>query len=311
MLLRLEFNVISQLQVKVEADEKGVQSSLPRKRTSYQSLNDEDLLYFTGLERERFEIVYSMLEKFNPIEDNLLWCKKNALLITLHKCRHNLDFKMMEFVFEVSRILISEIFKDVIEKLHFTLKQIDIWNISFKDSKSYRCILGCAEFFVLSAGDPNVHQLTTSFYKGHPTFKLLASCDELGAVNFISDVFCGSPSNREIVVKSGLLNKLEKEDSVMADNGFNITDLLEAKGMLNIPPLLRGKEQLSEFEVMKTRIIANRRKVIENVNCRAAKNKILVTPMQKCLWPYADQIIYVSFALVNFYKPLKEEQPRF
>lgn len=57
---------------------------------------------------------------------------------------------------------------------------------------------------------------------------------------------------------------------------------------------------------MKTRIIANRRILIDNVDCRAKKNKIIATTMQKCLWPYANKKIYVCFALVNFYKPLKE-----
>lgn len=276
---------------------------------SYASLSDDNLMYFTGMERESFEILYSMVDKFAPIEDSLLWCKKDALVVTLHKIRHNLDFKMMEFVFELCRKLISEIFKEVIHKLYFVLKQIDIWNMSLKDPKSYRCILDCTEFYVVKAGDPNIHQLTFSYYKGHPTFKLMVSCDEMGAVNFISDAFVGSTSDREIVIKSGLIGKLENGDSVLADRGFDISDLLDSKGVaLNIPPFLKGKEQLSEYEVMKTRVIANRRILIENVNCRAKKNKVLVTPLQKSLWPYANKIIYVCFALVNFYKPLKEEQ---
>lgn len=250
-----------------------------------------------------------MLEKFNPVEDSMLWCKKDGLVITLHKCRHNLDFRMMEFVFELDRKFISEIFKEVIDKLYCVLKQIDIWKLSAKDPNSYRCIIDCTEFFVVRAGDPNVHQLTYSYYKSHPTFKLLVSCDESGAVNFISEAFVGSISDREIVTKSGLIEKLEKDDAVLADKGFDISDLLEGRGVtLNIPPFLRGNEQLSEFEVMKTRIIANRRILIENVNCRAKKNKIIATTMQKCLWPYANKIIYVCFGLVNFYKPLKDEQ---
>lgn len=211
--------------------------------------------------------MYRMIEKFDPIEDSMLWCKQDALIIALHKCRHNLDFKMMEFIFEVDRKFISEIFKEVIHKLYKVLKQI--WKISFSDTKSYRCILDCTEFFVVRAGDPNVHQLTFSNYKHHPTFKLLVSCDEKGSVNFISEAFVSATSDREIVVKSGILDELQQDDSILADRGFDISDLLETKGVLvNIPPFLRGKEQLSNFEVMKTRILANRRILIENINCR-------------------------------------------
>lgn len=253
----------------------GIQANLPRKRTSFSSLTEDDLIYFTGLDKERFRILFSMLEKFNPIEDSLLWCKQDALVITLFKCKHNLDFKMMEFTFELSRKLISEIFKEVIDKLYVVLNRIDIWKLSFNDSKSYRCILDCTEFFVVRADDPNVHQLTFSTYKHHTTFKLLVSCDEKGAVNFISEAFVGATSDREIVIKSGLIDKLEKGDAVMADKGFDISDLLESKGiLLNIPPFLKGNKQLSDFAVMKTRVIANKRILIENVNCRAKKNKI-------------------------------------
>lgn len=127
----------------------------------------------------------------------------------------------------------------------------------------------------------------------------------MGAVNFISDGFVGSISDREIVIRSGFLDKVENGDAVLADRGFEISNLLESKGVaINIPPLLKGKEQLSDFEVMKTRIIANKRILIENINCRAKKNKILITPIQRTLWPYANKIIYICFALVNFYKPI-------
>lgn len=76
-------------------------------------------------------------------------------------------------------------------------------------------------------------------YKHHPTFKLLVSCDEKGAVNFIFEAFVGSTSDREIVIKSGLIDQLEKGDAIMADKGFDISDLLESKGVLPyIPPFL-------------------------------------------------------------------------
>lgn len=89
----------------------------------------------------------------------------------------------------------------------------------------------------------------------------------------------------------------------MADKGFDVSDLLESKGvLLNIPPFLKGKCQLTSFEVMKTRIIANRR---INVNARAKKNKIIANTLSKNLWPLANKIVYVCFALVNFYRPLK------
>lgn len=247
-----------------------------------------------------------MLEKFNPLTESHKYCKREALLLMLFKLRHNLDFKMIEFIFQINRQDVSAIFKEVTEKLYDVLRQINIWDTSYISCKCYRCIFDCTEIFVIRLEDPSTHQLTFSFYKHRPTFKLLVSCDERGAVNYISELFVGSITDREIVIKSGILDKLKRGESILADRGFDISDLVEGKGViLNIPPFLKGKKQLSHYEVMKTRIIANRRILIENVNARAKKNKILVDPMPHCLWPLANKIVYICFSLINLYKPIK------
>lgn len=234
------------------------------------------------------------MEKFDPIEDNLFWHQRDELVIAFHKLRHNLDFKMMEFVFEVNQKPLSQVFKEVVDKLYRVFKKIVIWRISHKSSKSYRTILDFT----------STHQLTFSPNKDHPTFKLLVGCDEMGAINFISQVFVGSMSDREIMIKSGFLDIITKGDAVLAE-GFDVLDLLEEKGALvNTPPFLQGKEQLNDYEGRKTRVIANRRSVIEQIHCRARKNKILTTPLSKPLWPIADKIIYICFALTDFCKPI-------
>ena len=51
----------------------------------------------------------------------------------------------------------------------------------------------------------------------------------------------------DILLKKVVLDKLEEGDSVMADKGFNIRDLLTRKKVaLNIPPLCKGN---SPFKV--------------------------------------------------------------
>lgn len=273
---------------------------------SYASLSDSELHYLTGLDRERFEIIFRMLQKFEPLSENVFCSKHDALLMTIFKLRHNLEFKMMEFNLQINRKKISKVFTEGVKKLYSVFKRMDIWNMSDHDVGKYRCLLDCTEVFVIRMDDPAIHQLTFSTYKHHPTFKILVACDEHGAVIFISDAFPGSISDREIFIKSGILDKLKEGDAILADKGFDVSDLLEAKGvLLNIPPFLRGKCQLTSYEVLKTRMIANRRILIENVNARAKKNKIISTTMPNSLWPLANKIIYICFALVNFYKPLK------
>ena len=68
-----------------------------------------------------------------------------------------------------------------------------------------------------------------SSYKSHTTF------------GFISYAFECSISDREIVIQSGLLDKLHRGDLVLADRGFTIKDLLNKNGAnLNIPHFLVG-----------------------------------------------------------------------
>ena len=80
-------------------------------------------------------------------------------------------------------------------------------------------------------------QLTFSSYKNHNTFKALIGITPSGAISFVSTLHGGNISDRELTIRSGLLDILDPGDSVMADKGFTIADLLAAKGVsLNIPP---------------------------------------------------------------------------
>ena len=60
--------------------------------------------------------------------------------------------------------------------------------------------------------------------------------------SFIFDLYSGAISDRAITVRSGLLEKLEPMDDVMADRGFNLRDLVTKRNaILNIPQFAKGK----------------------------------------------------------------------
>ena len=58
------------------------------------------------------------------------------------------------------------------------------------------------------------------------TLKVLVGLSETGIVTFVSEAYGGSTFDRQVSERSGLLQKLEANDVVLADRGFNIQDLL-------------------------------------------------------------------------------------
>ena len=79
-------------------------------------------------------------------------------------------------------------------------------------------------------------QLSVELYT---TLKGLVGISPGGAITFISQLYKGHISDREIVMRSVFLSlPFARGDSVMADKGFTVPDLLPLGVSLNIPPFL-------------------------------------------------------------------------
>ena len=110
-----------------------------------------------------------------------------------------------------------------------------------------------------------------SSYKSHTTFKGLIGISPSGHITFISQLYAGSISDREITVRSGFLKlPFPVGDIVIADKGFAISDLLEPMGVgLNIPPFVRSRSQQNPSEVIATQEITS-----ERIHVERAINKV-------------------------------------
>lgn len=73
-----------------------------------------------------------------------------------------------------------------------------------------------------------------SNYKSTNTLKSLVGVDPKGGFMFVSQLYTGSKSDKQIVTRSGFLDLLSSKkevsevddgDSIMADKGFDIEDL--------------------------------------------------------------------------------------
>lgn len=106
--------------------------------------------------------------------------------------------------------------------------------------------------------------------KHHTTLKGLIGISCGGAITFISQLYTCSIADREIVVRIALLDlPFQDGDSVMADKGFTIQDLLPLGTSLNIPPFLGSYNQMPVQDVIRTQEIASLR-----IHFERAINKI-------------------------------------
>lgn len=123
---------------------------------------------------------------------------------------------------------------------------------------STRIIFDGTEIFIEKASDYVVHSSTYSQYKSHSTARGIIGITPSGFVSFVSNLYPGRISERDVILRSGILLQLQEGDSAMADRGFTIQDDLRSLNCdLNIPPFLGGAPQLTYEDERITRDIAS------------------------------------------------------
>ena len=218
--------------------------------------------------------------------------------------------------FGISSSTVSRICRTWLTFLYLKFKEIPLWPPKevvqgsmpscFREAyPTTRVIIDATEIFIEKPSLPELQQMTFSSYKNTNTFKGLIGISPAGVITFVSKLFPGSISDKQITRRSGLLQLLKRGDSVMADRGFEIQDELTLIGVrLNIPPFLRGKTQLSEEELVETRRIASVRIHVERAMERIKNFHIFDRTIPQTLTDIAEQIFFVCAILSNFQPPL-------
>ena len=79
-----------------------------------------------------------------------------------------------------------------------------------------------------------------SDYKHHNTWKLLVGVTPNVQVSFLSDLWGGRVSDKQITRESGVLDSIESGDNIMVDRGFDIKEIVPEGVTVNMPPFLAG-----------------------------------------------------------------------
>ena len=132
------------------------------------------------------------------------------------------------------------------------------------------------------------------------TYKSLIGISPNGVVTFVSDLYTGSTSDKQITKLSGLIDLCEANDAIMADKGFLISDMTTAKAVdLIIPPFKRSKKQFLPHEVIATRDIANLRIHVERQMERVKNFRIVQGVMPITMASQSSKIWKLCVRLTN------------
>ena len=222
------------------------------------------------------------------------------------------------WLFNISKSTVSRYIITWSNFLYFKLGSIPIWPTreqvdrtmpeSFQRAyPTTRCIIDCTELFCQRPSSLATQSALYSHYKSHVTYKGLVGISPVGAITFVSQLYDGSISYKDIVQKSGFLSPglWKANDSVMADRGFTIEEeLRKLLASLNIPCFLAGRDQLTVAEVKESQSIASVRIHVERAIQRIKKFRIIRNEIPLTLHGSVNQIWTVCCLLCNFMSPL-------
>ena len=296
-----------------------------RTHYSVSCLSSEVIQMETGLPtKEVFDIVVEYAANFKESICYYAGWKvesisfEDQIFITLMKLRQNYTNLHLAQLFSCSVATISNIVITFIHVLHGLLFDDLMTTIpsrdknklgspsSFSTYSSCRIVVDCTDIEVATPSLMSQQNATYSSYRGMNSFKVLTGVAPNGVLTFVSRLYPGSISDKEIVQQSGILKHFVPGDLILADKGFLIQDIVPKGVSVNIPPFLQhGKFTESEAKVTKS--IAKCRIHVERANARLKDFKILTFVPPPYLRCYMDKVFQLCAALVNLQFPLIKE----
>lgn len=214
--------------------------------------------------------------------------------------------------FQVSQSTVSRIILTWSNFLLSTLGSLKIWQSQEKikeylpeDFRNYpdtSVILDCTEFRCQTPSSPLTQSEVYSQYKSYCTLKGMIGIAPHGAVTFISPLFAGSISDKQLFMQSGICQFLNADSAIMVDRGFLIDNVVPCK--VYRPAFLSGREQMPENEMVKSQEIAQLRVHVERVIRRLKEHQFFHYDIPLNMFGNVNQLFMVACLLLNY-----ENQP--
>lgn len=242
---------------------------------------------------------------------------KHQIFIVLSRLRLGLLEQDVAIRYNISQPTVSSIFRRWLNVMHSFFIQLPIWptkdvvqkfmpNCFKKIYPSTRVIIDGTEIFIQKPSNYVIQSSTYSTYKSHNTAKGIIGITPNGFVCFVSNLYPGRISERELLLRSGLLDKLTPGDLILADKGFTIDKECRQRNIdLAIPPFLNRGQQLNVDDEQTTRDIARIRIHVERAIRDVKLFRILSATVPNTMADQLNQIWIVCCHLTNLNnKPL-------
>lgn len=287
--------------------------------------SDTRVKFYTGIASlTMFQTLLSFILNFWQPDITSLSPQEQFVLV-LMKLRLGLLNDDLACRFKVSAKTVSAVFHAWLDVLSRNFAKLIVWpsrkavrrNLPtvFRDPifKDVIGVLDCTEIFIQKPSYMLARSQTYSRYKHHNTVKLLITVSPSGAITFVSKAWGGRVSDKELTLKSGLLNNVKEGDVYLVDRGFRCEEMFAAKGAkLLIPAFTKGKKQLSGAEVTLSRKLSRARIHVERAIRRLKVFRIFQTvlPITFVKKPEdgdlstIDKALIVCAALTNLQPPL-------
>lgn len=294
-------------------------------------LSDKEAKFFTGIPSVKlFHAMYEICRKhvsrrwqgykrFNVSKFSVQRSTKllgvDEFFLTLMRIRLGLVNHFVAKFFNISDGLASQIFATWLSSLDVVVSKLVYWPsklsvkvtspIRYASVPGLRAIIDCSEIFLETPKDPKLQSSTWSDYKHHNTAKFLIAVAPNSMITFVSNLYNGRCSDKNITLNSKFLDKLDAYDVIQADKGFNIQADCDARLVtLHIPPGKRGMAQMPIALVNKTKRVANLRILVEQVIRRLKTFRMLKYELPITMIPHGDKIVRVCSGICNMYEPV-------
>ncbi|XP_068735620.1 uncharacterized protein [Montipora capricornis] len=200
---------------------------------------DTFMLWYNMIKDSASGIIYGQYKKKDR-EESIIGRPKSLSIfeeftLVMMRLRLGLFEKDLGHRFGISQSTVSTIFHAWIHFLHKEFEGFVSFprrsSLQEKMPKMFKelypktvVIIDAVEFRMQSPSALDLNSASYSSYKGTTTMKGLVGISPSGVVSFMSELYTGSISDKELTMASGLYKLLSPGDDVMANKGFDIQD---------------------------------------------------------------------------------------